>query len=441
MKIKYLFCLFVILSFVCYLGFSQEITVEQAIELAKENNPDLKKQKLTLEDAKRKAQNKWNKFLPNMSASANLSNGHDFAGSSNWDWRASAGANLSFSFALPSTIQQTQLNYLIEQANYQKLESQTISSVSTTFYSLIAEQQNIQILKESQNLAKNVYEQTRRNYNNGLASELNLLKSQYSYLSIEPQIQQAQTSYKNNLANFGLKIGIEDTSNLKLKGEIQLEKVNLPSVEELTSTYLEKRHDVILSDLSVKQAELAKKTQGASKLPSLSLSEKLSWGQNKAYNAENPQEGISPLSVNGSFSVGVNIPLSSWIPGSQDNLTGKTNQDNITKAELSAEQTKKVARNDIESKVQELNRLWNLIDVSKLNVSIATRSYELAQDGYRAGLVSQTDLETTRQQMVNAQLSHLQTQIKYLSANYDTAYALNMSIEEFYKTFTNQESK
>ena len=74
MKIKYLFCLFVILSFVCYLGFSQEITVEQAIELAKENNPDLKKQKLTLEDAKRKAQNKWNKFLPNMSASANLSN-------------------------------------------------------------------------------------------------------------------------------------------------------------------------------------------------------------------------------------------------------------------------------------------------------------------------------------------------------------------------------
>ena len=100
-----------------------------------------------------------------------------------------------------------------------------------------------------------------------------------------------------------------------------------------------------------------------------------------------------------------------------------------------------VAKNDIESKVQELNRLWNLIDVSKLNVSIASRSYELAQDGYRAGLVSQTDLETTRQQMVNAQLSHLQTQIKYLSANYDTAFALNMPIEEFYKTFGNQESK
>ena len=97
---------------------------------------------------------------------------------------------------------------------------------------------------------------------------------------------------------------------------------------------------------------------------------------------------------------------------------------------------------DIKELVEILDNTQNFIegiDVSKLNVSIASRSYELAQDGYRAGLVSQTDLETTRQQMVNAQLSHLQSQIKYLSAAYDTAYAINMPIEEFYKTFGNQE--
>ena len=297
-------------------------------------------------------------------------------------------------------------------------------------------------MKESQKLAKNVYEQTLRNYNNGLASELDMLKSQYSYLSIEPQIQQAQTSYQNSLANFGLKLGIEDTSNLTLKGELQLEKVNLPSTEELITNYLEKRHDVILSELSIKQQELASKIQKAgSKLPSLNLSENLSLGQNPLYNSEVQQEGINPISINGNFSVGISIPISSWIPGSQDNLKEKSNQNAITKAEITSAETKKTAKNDIENKVLELNRLWNIIDVSKLNVSIASRSYELAQDGYRAGLVSQTDLETTRQQMVNAQLSHLQSQIKYLSAAYDTAYAINMPIEEFYKTFGNQEKK
>lgn len=435
MNFKHFFCLFVILGIFCSLGFAQEITIEKALELAKANNPDLQKQRLTLQDAQRKSENRWNKFLPNLSANANVSNGHDFKESSEWNWKASAGANLSFSFGLPTSIQQAQLDYLQQKTTYEKLEAQTISSISSTFYSLIAEQQNIQILKESQKLAQDVYNQTRRNYNNGLASELDMLKSQYSYLSLEPQIQQAQSAYNNNLANFGLKLGIADSTNLSLKGELQLVQVKLPASQELIEKYLDKRHDVILSEISVQQAENTSKIQSANKLPSLSLSENISLGENPLYNPEIPQDGINPLSINGSFSVGVSIPLSSWIPGSQDSLTSKTNKDNITKAKITAEETKKSAENDIKNKVAEVNRLWNLIDVSKLNVSIATRSYELAKDGYRAGLVSQTDLETTRQQMVNAQLSHLQTQIKYLSAIYDASFALNMQIEDFYKTF------
>lgn len=435
MNFKHFFCLFVILGIFCSLGFAQEITIEKALELAKTNNPDLQKQRLTLQDAQRKSENRWNKFLPNLSANANVSNGHDFKESSEWNWKASAGANLSFSFGLPTSIQQAQLDYLQQKTTYEKLEAQTISSISSTFYSLIAEQQNIQILKESQKLAQDVYNQTKRNYNNGLASELDMLKSQYSYLSLEPQIQQAQSAYNNNLANFGLKLGIADSTNLTLKGELQLVQVKLPASQELIEKYLDKRHDVILSEISVQQAENTSKIQSANKLPSLSLSENISLGENPLYNPEIQQEGINPLSINGSFSVGVSIPLSSWIPGSQDSLTNKTNKDNITKAKITAEETKKSAENDIKNKVAEVNRLWNLIDVSKLNVSIATRSYELAKDGYRAGLVSQTDLETTRQQMVNAQLSHLQTQIKYLSAIYDASFALNMQIEDFYKTF------
>ena len=435
MNFKHFFCLFVILGIFCSLGFAQEITIEKALELAKTNNPDLQKQRLTLQDAQRKSENRWNKFLPNLSANANVSNGHDFKESSDWNWKASAGANLSFSFGLPTSLQQASLDYLQQKTTYEKLEAQTISSISSTFYSLIAEQQNIQILKESQKLAQDVYNQTRRNYNNGLASELDMLKSQYSYLSLEPQIQQAQSAYNNNLANFGLKLGIADSTNLTLKGELQLVQVKLPASQELIEKYLDKRHDVILSEISVQQAENTSKIQSANKLPSLSLSENISLGENPLYNPEIQQEGINPISINGSFSVGVSIPLSSWIPGSQDSLTSKTNKDNITKAKITAEETKKSAENDIKNKVAEVNRLWNLIDVSKLNVSIATRSYELAKDGYRAGLVSQTDLETTRQQMVNAQLSHLQTQIKYLSAIYDASFALNMQIEDFYKTF------
>ena len=72
MNFKHFFCLFVILGIFCSLGFAQEITIEKALELAKTNNPDLQKQRLTLQDAQRKSENRWNKFLPNLSANANV---------------------------------------------------------------------------------------------------------------------------------------------------------------------------------------------------------------------------------------------------------------------------------------------------------------------------------------------------------------------------------
>lgn len=102
---------------------------------------------------------------------------------------------------------------------------------------------------------------------------------------------------------------------------------------------------------------------------------------------------------------------------------------------MTCEETRKTAKNDIQEKVDSVNRLWETLDVSKLNVSIAQRSYELSQEGYQSGLISQTDLESSRQQMLSAQQSYLQTQIQYLSAIYNAAQSLNLSISDFYSTF------
>ena len=114
-------------EFAIFSIFSQEqkteITIEDAIELVKANNPELKKQKLNLEDAKRTSENRWNKFLPNLSANASVSNGHDFAQSSNWNWKAGAGASLSFSFGLPATIQQAKLKQAKERISLRRIHS------------------------------------------------------------------------------------------------------------------------------------------------------------------------------------------------------------------------------------------------------------------------------------------------------------------------------
>lgn len=408
---------------------AESLTLSKSIEMALDSNSALKKQKLSLIDAERKSNNAWNKFLPNLSATGNVTNAHDFADSSTWSWRATAGASLSFSFALPSTIQQLQLTYLVEKTTYENLLATTESSVSTNFYNLITSKRNLEILYDSQKLAKEVYEQTQRNYNNGLSSELDLLKAQYSYLSIGPNIDEAQSNYKTQMASFALQIGLENTEDIQLEGDIVLQKIELPSTDELCSKYLENRYDVIQSDLSLKQAQITANSQNASsKLPSLTLSENLTL-------AEDTTSADFATNLNGTFTIGVTIPISSLIPYSSEYLSSKTYSDNITKAQMTCEETRKSAKNDIQEKANSVTRLWETLDVSKLNVSIAQRSYELSQEGYQSGLISQTDLESSRQQSISAQQSYLQTQIQYLSAVYNAAQSLNLSISDFYANF------
>lgn len=412
------------------------LTLDEAIKLALENNPDLKKNRLSLEDAKRRNINMWNKFLPSLSASGSLTDAHDFEGSSNWSWGASASATLSFTFALPSSMQLLNLNYQQALISYKSLEAQTKANVSTSFYSLIAEQKNLEILRDSQKLAKQVYEQTERNYRSGLSSELDLLKAQYSYSSIEPQIQQAISTFLSNFDSFALILGLDSIQNIELEGELESPKINLPNPKEVVETYLERRSDVILADIAVKQAQVSKiSTISSSMLPSLNFSERVNFSEDAVAKANGATSAGDLLSTNGSFSVSVTLPLSGLIPGSSDFLNVQTQTDSIRSAQISAEETRKSAKNDILTKYSNISRLWNALEVAKMNENISQRSYELSQEGYNAGLVSQTDLESARQQYVSSQQTVLQSQISYLSALYASSQAINLSMEEFYEKF------
>ena len=152
-----------------------------------------------------------------------------------------------------------------------------------------------------------------------------------------------------------------------------------------------------------------------------------------------PGERDDGPSVTGSFSVSVSIPVDGFVPGSSKSLALKQAADAVTIAQLNLDTTLAQARQDIETKVAEAAQLWHAIDIARLNESIAERSYQLSQEGYRAGLVSQTDLETSRQQMVSAQLAASTSQSQYLVGVGNLANALGLELEQLYQLFGVQE--
>ena len=173
------------------------LTLNDAFETAIANNADIQKQRITLENAKRTKDASWNSFLPNISANGGINNSHtihDGTGTmskndkNSWGWNSSVGISIAFSTSIPYKIRQNILNYQIAQTVYDKLFDLKMN-IASVLYS-IAGVKNISILKMLKT-CKDQLVVVQAKYNNGLASELGLLKAKYAYQSVNPKITQA----------------------------------------------------------------------------------------------------------------------------------------------------------------------------------------------------------------------------------------------------------
>ncbi|AEF84029.1 outer membrane efflux protein [Treponema primitia ZAS-2] len=412
------------------------LTLEEALDAALKNNVDLQKSQLAAYQSLREKNNGWNMFLPSVSASLGIANTHPMqpAGDPTNSWSAGASVSLQLSAAIPANIKLLDYKAVAAEAAYDNTRRTLVTQVSTSFYSLLAENMNLEILQNDMELKKQQYEQTNKNYQNGLASELEMLNAMYAYQIAGPTLNDAAVKYEQNRAAFLLLIGLDasggGTGAMELEGLIEVKLLDLPPVGELTARYRENRYDVRSQALTLEQAKLGAQIGSVNRAPSISFSESISLSppQNAGFTFDDP-------SSSGRFSLSVSIPISSWIPGSSQSLNAKTLKENAAQTESSLDTVRKNAAQDIQKKVDEIGRIRENLESATLNLRITSRAYELSEQGYRGGLVSQTDLQNANKNMVNAKQTLLNTNTSYLAAVYNLAAALGLDIAEVYTLY------
>jgi multidrug efflux system outer membrane protein len=416
------------------------LTLDMAIETAIANNPDLQRNAVAYQQAKRAKDHGWNQFLPSISAlSLGLSNTHRLypaettaspGGGSNsgWSWSSiSLGASITFSTDTPIQFKLLDNRYRQAEEAYEKAVRDLSASVTSSFYALLAERMNINILETDMELKKAQYDLVNANYNRGLVSELDLLNAQYAYLIAGPSLNSAINKYNENLAVFFTLIGLDAGSPLEPEGTIEIVLLDLPPAGELITRYLAGRSDIQAQMNTLEQTRLNAESNIRKAAPTLNISERISLSPG-GFQFEDP-------SVSGAFSISLSIPIDPWIPGSSQSLSRKNDQDNIGLAEVALDSAKKAAAQDIQKKVNAVIQNSSTIESSEFNYRIAARAYELTEQGYRSGLVNQTDLQSANQKMVSAEQTAVAAKIAYLSAVSNLASALNLDIAGMYELY------
>jgi multidrug efflux system outer membrane protein len=398
------------------------LSPEQAVELALDQSLNLRKSFIDLNTAGIAANNLWAEIFPDISLNGGVSyrtplfTGTPFNSPDGFEYTASLGLSLRLNPSLPQTMKIIDLSYRSQLLNYENARRQLEIQVIKTFFSLLAEKQNLAHLEEIRTLAEQQFERNRTAFANGLISQLAVLQSRLGAETARLNMSRAETSYNANLGEFLVLLGLDQYTDTVLNGEFEIARIEADP-EQLIRDYLGKRPDIVSQRQNIERLELTRRqTVLGTRAPTLSLSAQ--------WNGSGPGTNGFADRLSGSLSLG--IPIESWIPGTKDHQSIGTAEAGVEKARLDLKDAENRAMREIRSLADNLKNSWDGIEIARLRVEIAERAYELTEEGFRNGTVESLTLQEARNDMAEARQQLLEGELAYQTMILDLAAALNI---------------
>ncbi len=412
--------LFFLIACIGHSLFSETLDRNAAIRIALENNRALQKERIALELSFQKARFAWNVFLPSLSLGASFRHIHNFPNAeisrNSRELSASAGLSLSLAPGAGETVRQVLLARDTSLTSWRQAEALLVRNVQKAYLSLLTESSMIALAEKNLELARKQEALVRKNYDNGLASELELLQASYAAASLEPDVEEQKQDWSASLRNFNTLLGVPIETEYQFSDPVFIAVRPILPFSALENL-IEKRLDIQAAQQALARAESQKRAGLInSHAPSVQLSESVS--------VSGLLEGVS-LPENGSFSLTVSIPLNGYIPGSRERVAAMELDAIVRTAALSLEQVRTQARLEVKGLVDSLQQYRNAIRMSEMRVTLATRAYELTDQGYRSGLANQKEYDEARKDLLTAQVALLSARNNYVSAVVELAWALN----------------
>ena len=403
-------------------GSPVRLSLEAALELARAGNATLLSERLSASIAADRARHSWNAFLPSLALGASYRNVHDLRdngensrSASSFD--VSAGISLTLAAGLLETRKQASLFSDAANLSLSYAEATAARDVTVAYYLLLADRDALALAEGDNALAKRQAEFVRKNYESGLASELELLQSRYTVASGEPKIDEARRAFRQSCREFSLLLGLEPAADIELTDRLETDPrpVRLP---EPVEAYGERGYAVKAARVALEVAKSERRAGLlAGRAPSVSLGESVS--------IADMEDGFHAPDA-GTFTLSVSVPLNGYVPGSKEWLAGRERDAAIRQAELDLARARRESLSRILGLVERLDGLYRAIELARMSERLAERTQELSGQGYRAGLVTQTEFDIARQRLLEARLEAVTAAYRYKIGVVELAHGLGI---------------
>jgi outer membrane protein TolC len=444
-------CLITLSGFAQNKPDSLRITLQQAIEIALNESPNMRIADRTIETKKYYRKEQIVGLFPNVSAGASyqrtllkqktvmdMSGLLDLFASMGLPIPPDAGgatemeigtfnnmalsANLSLPIIAPAlwnTVKLTSMDIelAVEQARASKIA--LVNNIKKAYYAVLIAQESYKVLMDNY---KNVEENAKlvtNKYNQGLVSEFDKLRADVQLHNIKPNINAAINAVDLSQKALKIYMGVNVYEPIIFEGELkdfeaEMKAAKLP---EKSSLSLDNNTDLKQMDMTIQQLERSRKIVLSSAYPMLALSGSF---QYMTMGDDIPAKDFNwfPTSVIG---ISLQIPIVSWASTSYKNKQIKNNIQNMNDNRLNMERMLWLS---LTSNLNNIDKAIADFESSSQSVKMAARAYDIAQRQYEVGLATWLQLSDVELALLRSQLLYYQSIYDYLVAQAELEYVL-----------------
>ena len=321
--------------------------------------------------------------------------------------------NTGFSLSLPIiaptlwkaiSISDTQIAQNLESARSSRLE--LVNQVNKAYYALMLALASKDVIKQNYDIAKYTAEVYRKQFEQGTASEYDVLRSEVQVKNIEPSLLDADISVKQCQLSLNVLMGIDDALNLYPTVTMEdmqkdmygylLESKSLAGNSSLRSIELQQK----MADQNVTLKKFAW-------IPTLGASFNVNW----LSLSNGPMFKDVEFSPYSSLGVSLSVPI----------FSGGTKWYQLKQAQVQANELALQKENLVNSlnmqvdlALDNINRQAKQIDSSKEGVRQAKKAHDIMLKSFQIGAASYLQLRDSELADTSAQLSYLQSIYNYL---------------------------
>lgn len=303
-------------------------------------------------------------------------------------------------------LSEIELKAALESLRSTKIE--LLAQVKNSFYGILMMEESLKVLEESYGNAKETADNIKKMFENGLASEYDMIRSDVSVRNITPSIAQARSGLELAKMQLMVLLSLDINTPIELEGDISSYKEQMIATRPALPAMLEGNSSLRALDIKLESLNKSFELVRSQRLPSVA------GFANYQVQMQNNDFTFNEAWSN-SFAVGLSVQIPIF---NKFSISFKEKQTKIGIQQLQYQ--RELMENNlaisVRNSVNEMNRAKVQLESDMEAVKQAMKGYDIAKVRYTTGAGTLLELSDTEIALTSSKLNLNQTIYNYIKA-------------------------